>query len=978
MPFDPEDPRLTAYALGELEDGEVEEMEILLSGSPEGRRFIEEVRDTARLLSDTLAGEHAPGLSPKHLKAIDFELAPAALGMTSRPSQDWQHWAGYGIAASMLLGFGLSAAWMVMGGKNRPARLDGLAMATSPTSSLPAARPDDWRFAAKDANPDASQNRALFYSDEMELRSYTAPVAGAKPARENARPPAKPELNIARKGKALADPGALASSVASSPASPTLDALASDDKAANSFNESPASRKRSDFSVPTSPAPSDTAASTDGFYGRPAAPLAKKAEKATVTPLRTGRGLGGQSEAAGLGMQATGMQSQAGSDRGALGGGMPAAGRLGRDYVPANQGVATFTRQRTNEEFGAKLPAGSTNRPMAQAEGLPKLYAQAGQADKKSGRAGLKQAGQPDQQGASSQAQAQARYKLAEGKLARLEQLAERSAISGKELKDAKDEMALAGKQDFEALALRDGEAKQGEPLKQHVEAEVQLNLAVVDALADNAVGAEGYTDFQDNTFKSAALAPLSTFSIDVDTASYSNIRRFLRDENRLPPPAAVRLEEMVNYFPYGYQAPTTTTPDAPPFSVNVELSRCPWNAGNRLARIGLKGKVDAKRSVSNLVFLIDVSGSMDQPNKLPYVQASMRMLTEQLGENDRVSIVVYAGAAGLVMDSVGGYDKPRIAEAIDRLKAGGSTAGGAGIDLAYKVAQKNFVQGGVNRVILATDGDFNVGISDDKALEALAAEKAKSGVFLTVLGFGMGNLKDSKLKGFADKGNGNYAYIDNLPEARKVLVDQIGSTLVTIAKDVKIQVDFNAAKVGSYRLLGYENRMLETKHFDDDTKDAGEIGAGHTVTALYELTPPGKDLATNEPESRYARNKAKANVVGDPDSNELFTVRLRYKAPDGDTSKLIEHPVTNAGKDFAQASEDFKFASSVAAFGMMLRNNKDKGTATFDGLLEWAESSKGKDLGGYRKEFCELVRKAKSLKNPDPGPALAPPGPVK
>jgi len=332
-------------------------------------------------------------------------------------------------------------------------------------------------------------------------------------------------------------------------------------------------------------------------------------------------------------------------------------------------------------------------------------------------------------------------------------------------------------------------------------------------------------------------------------------------------------------------------------------------------------------------------------------------MLVEQLGENDRVAIVVYAGAAGMVLDSTSGLHKAEIASAIDQLRAGGSTAGGAGITLAYDVATKHFVNGGTNRVILCTDGDFNVGLSDDKALEALAAEKAKTGVFLTVLGFGTGNVKDAKMEGIADKGNGHYHYIDGLLEARKVLVEQMVGTLVTIAKDVKVQVDFNPAKVGSYRLIGYENRMLKTEDFNDDTKDAGEIGAGHTVTALYELTPPEKDPFPADLASRYV-----SNALKDPKNLEAFTVRLRYKAPDGSKSSLTETPVVDGGKDFAAASADFKFASSVAAFGMILRDSPHRGNATFNGLLEWAEAGKGTDPSGYRKEFGEIVKKARDL----------------
>jgi Ca-activated chloride channel family protein len=470
----------------------------------------------------------------------------------------------------------------------------------------------------------------------------------------------------------------------------------------------------------------------------------------------------------------------------------------------------------------------------------------------------------------------------------------------------------------------------------------------------------EAYERIDDNPFLRASAEPLSTFAVDVDTASYANVRRFLMAQDTLPPPDAVRIEELVNYFRYHYKPPTADVP----FAVDVEVTRCPWRPEHRLARIALKGREieEGKRPLSNLVFLVDVSGSMQDPNKLPLVKEALRLLVQKLGENDRVAVVVYASAEGLALPSTSGEDREEILSALDGLTSGGSTAGGAGIELAYKVAAENFIQGGVNRVILCTDGDFNVGISDQGQLSRLIEQKAKGGVFLTVLGFGMGNLKDSTLETLADRGNGHYAYIDSRQEARKVLVEEAGGTLVTIAKDVKIQVDFNPAHVQAYRLIGYENRLLAARDFADDTKDAGEIGAGHTVTALYEIVPPGVAIDLPEtPASRY-QDGEKPSDAATP-SPELLTVALRYKAPDGDTSQLIEVPVTDSGTDLGSATPDTRFAAAVAAFGMLLRDSPHKGDATFDAVLELAESNLGDDLEGYRREFLQLVRKAKALK---------------
>jgi Ca-activated chloride channel family protein len=480
------------------------------------------------------------------------------------------------------------------------------------------------------------------------------------------------------------------------------------------------------------------------------------------------------------------------------------------------------------------------------------------------------------------------------------------------------------------------------------------------------------YTRIYENPFITAKGGDaVSTFSIDVDTASYANVRQFLTS-GQLPPPDAVRIEELLNYFPYNYEGPKDDTP----FAAHMEVAACPWNPEHRLARIAIKGKeIDRKaRPQSNLVFLIDVSGSMDVPNKLPLLIDGMKLLTRELGENDKVAIVVYASSEGMALPSTRGDQQQTILAALDNLRAGGSTAGGAGINLAYQVAQENFIKGGVNRVILCTDGDFNVGVTDTAALTRLAEEKAKSTkVFLTVLGFGRGNLNDAMMEAISGKGNGNYHYVDNLTEARKVLVEEMSGTLVAIAKDVKIQVEFNPAQVAGYRLIGYENRMLRTEDFNDDKKDAGEIGAGHTVTALYEIVPPGETVGTASVDPLKYQQQPLANQSPSPQSagerlgegpasDELLTLKLRYKLPDADTSTKLEFPITDRGGSFADATDDFQFAAAVASFGMLLRGSEHKGNATFDAALEIAQSALGEDPHGYRGEFLELVRQAKEL----------------
>jgi len=471
------------------------------------------------------------------------------------------------------------------------------------------------------------------------------------------------------------------------------------------------------------------------------------------------------------------------------------------------------------------------------------------------------------------------------------------------------------------------------------------------------AFNTEAYAHRQDSDFVEVGLHPLSTLSVDVDTASYSNVRRFLNG-GRLPPPDAVRIEELVNYFPYDYAAPAGREA----FVAHVEVAPAPWKPEHRLLRIGLRSRdiAEEKRPRANLVFLIDVSGSMNEPNKLPLVQKALKMLVQRLDGRDRVALVAYAGQAGLVLPSTSAADQDALLEAIDRLRVGGSTNGGEGISLAYDIASREFIRGGVNRVVLATDGDFNVGVTDEGSLVRLVQDKARTGVFLTVLGFGTGNLQDSRLEALAAKGNGNYAYVDTENEARKALVEQMTSTLVTVAKDVKIQVEFNPTRVRAYRLIGYENRRLRPEDFRDDQKDAGEVGGGHAVTALYEIVPPGVALPRRMSDPLAYQQPGGLSRVAR--GGELMRVKLRYKEPEGSTSQVREWPVMDRPRSFEEASPDFKFAAAVAQFGMILRNSPYKGTASLSSVLALADAGRGEDASGYRAEFAALVKRAQEL----------------
>ncbi|HBI89057.1 MAG TPA: hypothetical protein DDY75_14520, partial [Sphingobacterium sp.] len=458
--------------------------------------------------------------------------------------------------------------------------------------------------------------------------------------------------------------------------------------------------------------------------------------------------------------------------------------------------------------------------------------------------------------------------------------------------------------------------------------------------------------------FINSRKEPLSTLAADVDAASYSNVRRFI-NSGTLPEKDAVRVEEMINYFQYQVAGPK----NGEPVNIVTELTKAPWNTTHQLMRITLKAKdiPTANLKASNLVFLIDVSGSMMGPGRLPLVKASLKMLVDQLRAVDHVAIVTYAGSAGVKLESTPGDEKMKIKSAIEELEAGGSTAGAAGIKKAYEIAKQQFIKGGNNRIILASDGDFNVGESSDESMEELIAKESKSGVFLTVLGYGMGNLKDSKMEILADKGHGNYAYIDNISEARKAMVTEFGGTLFTVAKDVKIQVEFNPSYVQAYRLVGYENRLLEAEDFNDDQKMGGDMGVGHVVTALYEIVPVGVEsgmVGTVDP----LKYQQQADPVAERRNAELATVKFRYKEPEGEKSKLQQKVIGTTVTELNRVSEDLQFATAVAELGLLLRDSDFKQKASFDQLIARAKASKGKDEEGYRAEFIRMAENARDL----------------
>jgi Ca-activated chloride channel homolog len=871
MTFDPDDPRLTAYALGELDPSEHASIETLLDECPECRQAVEEIRKTVAWLSRELQEEKETHAQPAEL---NHQAVPMIVFGPVDPAQLWWRESLVPFAAMVAILFASVVGYGLL--------LPRLEKAKNHRNELAIAKLDN----------DLMQLDATIREgkDKSPVARYSSPPLPAVPA------------PLPSGGAALEQTGIILRSV----------------------------KPRDERVV-------DAAEQSRGVM---------------VADNRTRGGMGGGGGGMGR-MLKEGLSRGSASSASAsnLGSARFAYGEVRGKKVTPEQLAERGEKQSTPassgldaQSYGLDVAARSPSREGERKKKAPATASVAFRAGEGRADSVIPASGKPAQ-GLAEESKAPAVLGLVE------------SQPAGANVAAAPMAPAPQPKEgQTVSLTLEDREAAQ-QPA--HVEQEV---------------AAEAYAPIVDNPFQPVSKDGQSTFSIDVDTASYSNIRRFLT-QNSLPPRDAVRIEEMLNYFPY-HDAPPASASELP-FAVHVEIAGCPWNAQHRLARIGIAAKpIDqSNRPASNLVFLVDVSGSMNVDNKLPLVQWGLQRQVEQLGENDRVAMVVYAGASGLVLPSTSCLRKAEILSAIEQLQAGGSTNGGAGIQLAYDVAVQNVIKNGTNRVILCTDGDFNVGITDRDKLTELIQAKAKSGIFLSVLGFGMGNIKDETLEQLADKGNGHYAYIDSQREAHKVLVEEMGSTLVNVAKDVKIQVDFNAAKVAQFRLIGYENRIMAHQDFNDDTKDAGEIGAGHHVTALYELVPANPAVGAPVVAKRFG--KSPDLVPANP--SQSLTVKLRYKKPNEDTSRLIEQPVVDNKVDYSHASNDLKFATAVAGFGMLLRDSIHKGSLTYGGVLEIAQPALADDPSGYRKEFRDLVTRTKALaeslaKNQGPPAAIVAP----
>jgi len=857
MKIDKDDPRLTAHALGELDDNERAEVEALVQTDADARAVVDEIRQTAALLETELAGEPEIHLTTDQRQAIEF----AAVGQNGRvPTSPTagvsffrRHRAGLAMAAALV--FVVTSIGLLLPELRSARELSKKQLATSSiksfgTSCKVYARNDEVAARLKNTATSSrvhtgdNENEPSVIVDALEsannfrLRAYNGPKQGGRGSGEG--------QNV----------------------------LFADGHA--TFGEKATSGQRNDLIVGTSP--------------REYHQTMEMVEKAHS-----------RNEADG--------ETQGASDG--------ETRFLALSQTPSEE-VRKLIDQLRAEEVGTRAGENENGRPV---DRLP---------DRSPDCRDANRSGSEYSVVADSVTLRQAR-----------------SAPTGSPVGAAGNPVAASTWTYDDSGSTEDLEEDESDPeVGARYLALLPAHLAAVEGRSS-----ESYEPIFANPFKTVAQQPLSTFSIDVDTASYANIRRYLMG-GMLPPRNAVRIEEMVNYFDYDYPLPDKDEP----FSVNIEVAECPWDSDHRLARIGIKGWEfeDEDRPPANLVFLIDVSGSMQDHNKLPLLRESLEMLVAELPAYDQVAMVVYAGASGLVLPSTSCKSKGEIRDAITRLQAGGST---------NDVATENFIEGGINRVILATDGDFNVGTTNRGDLTELIEEKAKSGVFLSVLGFGMGNLKDATLETLADKGNGNYAYIDNINEAQKVLIDQMGGTLITIAKDVKIQVEFNPLEVQAYRLVGYENRVMAARDFNDDTKDAGEIGAGHTVTAFYEIVPAGlsADIEDIDP-LKYQDDAGSPSVAAE--TGEMMTVKLRYKEPDGDTSSLIEMAVFDEGLTIDEASDDFAFATAVASFGMLLRGSEYSGAFTYTDVLDMADTALGEDRFGYRAEFMDLVRKAIEIDN--------------
>ncbi|MDR3633896.1 MAG: von Willebrand factor type A domain-containing protein [Isosphaeraceae bacterium] len=966
MPLDPNDPRLTAYALGELDAADSAAVETALAGSAEGRQIIDEIRATARLLTEHLQREPSPGLAPAQRQALNGLLRP-------KPRRPVLHTALAVLAVAASI-FGISVGVLSIADLRARqaapqlanwARLEGEAVVNrAPLAPLrhgervaqlaPSAPQSTVAFAEPDQHAAESTIRSLKTPGDQ-ARFTDGTSAEASPAAGPVPPASGPAPTIVSRfagGLGTYSPGS------------TLP-----------FGQQADARAAGAGGMGGGATGAGMPPGTGGGLARGRRGYSNLADVAhQPADARNGRALGLEAENLGearrykaVGEPVSGAKQVTGTlvqpapviVPGLMSAKVPPAGQSPAKLAPPQQGQAG------QKNSGPQGQSQQVPASFAEAQGL---QGRAGQGQAKPELSLTKPGGKPQSPEMYYRPQGPNQPQPTDEKSGQAPQaVALNGASGGPQAERMPANVSRQKSESLDAAAdktskrLADREHADDLAVKQHLEQKVkevaEVEFKAVGALKrDLDVKDEAFAPITENAFITVSQEPLSTFSIDVDTASYAQVRRFL-NMNTLPPPDAVRIEELVNYFPYDDPPPSGDDP----FSVHLEVAGCPWNAEHRLARIGLKGRPIAndKRPPSNLVFLLDVSGSMDQPNKLPLVKSGLQMMVEHLGENDRVAIVVYAGASGLVLPSTPCFRKAEILSALEQLQAGGSTNGGAGIQLAYDLAKANFIKQGTNRVILATDGDFNVGVTSQDELVKLIESKAKSGVFLSVLGFGMGNIKDSTLEKLADKGNGNHAYIDSMREAEKVLVQEMGSTLVTIAKDVKIQVEFNPAKVGAYRLIGYENRLMPNQDFRDDNKDAGEIGAGHHVTALYELVAPSGDRDAKVGPERLAFQEKKLVP-----STDALRVMLRFKKPDGDTAREIARGVEDKGLKYVDASPDFKLASAVAGFGMLLRDSRFKGTLTYGGVIELVSPLVANDRSGYRQEFVELVRTAQRLSN--------------
>jgi len=927
MIFDTNDPRLTAFALGEIDPSQRSDIDQLLAESEEARKYVAEIRQTAQWLADELRKEPetVPALALANHRLIDQALQVAAPTNKSRPW--WRKpYKLMSMAATLLMG---GTVGLVSWNAYQTSRHERGVFATVPAHG--------------------AQVQPLNPMSETEVTFKRNPVL---------TPPA-PGLAV--------------------PSSSTLGRAAlKEEKLRLELAQTGEQSAPRDLRLKQKvDAESADMAGRPREAGRMAGLGGQMGSADRFSTAMPGARLPGGSAMGGSG---GGMMSGKGIGKDALAAGAQAQGRASQSKPGQKPGAQVYCRDGSVEyQVSLNKKAELDSKMRAQASDKPALNTTA---PAMIANSNAPASGPYAQQNSSNQTQ-RSDSRLASNAGARQFQLAQNSTAPGMPPAGAAAYApaapAPAAPAALPALSqnVQNEPAQQAAPaapatpaiadekgLAQPVQREVPAPVAgagVCGFAPEGPVGnLEAFDVIRENPFVRAIEEPLSTFSIDVDTASYANVRRYLIQMNQLPPSDAVRIEELLNYF--SYQDPPPSPASRDPFAIHNEVARCPWNAEHRLARIGIAGKPihQNERPPSNLVFLIDVSGSMADGNKLPLVKWALQRLVEQLDGKDQVAIVVYAGASGLYLPSTrcDGDHKAEIFSRIEQLHAEGSTNAGAGIQLSYEIAVKNFKTGGINRVILATDGDFNVGVTQRDELTKLIEAKAKSKVFLTVLGFGMGNLKDGTLETLADKGNGNYAYLDSAVEAYRVLVRQMGSTLMTIAKDVKIQVDFNPAKVAAYRLVGYENRVMANQDFDNDAKDAGEIGAGHHVTALYELIPAGKEIRIANAEASKFVTPAQAKG----DSPDSFVVRLRYKQPEGDKSTLIERGVSDQGAHYSQASLDFKLASAVAGFGMLLRNSPSRGDLGYSAVLELATPTLAHDPHGYRKEFVELVHKAKQI----------------